>query len=84
MLIKLWDQRRSMAVTEVSEEIRDKASIYGIINSHWKQKEYMIKIETQKAKLHNDTHKNLLELLDWEKKIILKKSRSPICKEDKK
>lgn len=46
MLIKLWDQRRSMQIKEISEEVRDKVSMYGIMNSIWKQKELMIKIET--------------------------------------
>jgi len=33
----------------------------------------MIKIETQKMKLHQDTHKNLVTLTEFEEKIMFKK-----------
>ena len=47
--------------------------MYGVMNSIWKQKELMIRNETQKHKLHQDTHKILISLQEQEDKIILKK-----------
>ena len=63
-----------MQVSEINEEVRDKVSIYGIMNSIWKQKELMIKIDSQKHKLHQDTHKGLIMLQEQEEKIICLKN----------
>lgn len=58
MLIKLYENRRTLSVQEITDEIRQNVSIYGIFNGYWKQKEMLIKIEGIKRRMQHEVDKS--------------------------
>tara|TARA_B110000285_G_C14607852_1_gene373581 strand:+ start:212 stop:538 length:327 start_codon:yes stop_codon:yes gene_type:complete len=58
MLIKLYENRRTLTIQEITDEIRQNVSIYGIFNGYWKQKEMLIKIEGIKRRMQHEVEKS--------------------------
>ena len=58
MLIKLYENRRTLSIQEITDEIRQNVSIYGIFNGYWKQKEMLIKIEGIKRRMQHEVDKS--------------------------
>jgi len=67
MLIKLFDNRRSMTIKQLAADIRKNVSIFGIFNQSWKHKEMLIKIEGVKKKLQSEldkSHSHIVKIKD--------------------
>jgi hypothetical protein len=58
MLIKLYENRRTLSIKDITDEIRQNVSIYGIFNGYWKQKEMLIKIESIKRRFQHEVDKS--------------------------
>ena len=53
-MVNLFDKRRSMTLVDITKQIRNRVSIYGIYNSASKQKEVILNFEQQIKELKDE------------------------------